>query len=223
MISFESHLWSRTRAVLPWLFFGTIVFGLSGCAGWQEKNVTRNGIHFDRLKTEELQMEPGTPVITGRLAEDSVIEGYPCTRGFIVFHDNWRLKEFKLSQSHTWQSFVMPAATWVFPDRIGNVKTCVFPADVEIQGRLCFGGKGGVAGIQTSFHKNGSLKSYISRKDVVVNGIPCLGGVSYPITLYKNGQLQSCTLARTVVIEDQELLKKTRINFDDSGAFEGVD
>jgi hypothetical protein len=223
MFSFKSHVWNQTRTILPFFCFGVILFGLSGCAGWHEKNVTRHGIQFDRLKTEELQLQPGTTVIKGRLADNCEIDGFPCARGVIVFHDNWVLKEFKLYRSHSWQDFVMPAATWVFSDCLGNVATCVFPSDVQIQGHLCFGGKGGVAGIQTSFHKNGSLRSYISRKDVVVNGIPCLGSVSYPITLYKNGQLQSCTLARTVVIEGQELLRKTRINFDDSGAFAGVD
>jgi len=198
------------------------MISLGGCAGWQEKDVTRHGIHFDKLKTEELRMQPGTTIITGQLAENSEIEGFPCARGFIVFHDNWALREFKLSRSHPWQDFVLPAATWVFPDRNGNILTCVFPNDVEIQGHLCRGGRGGVTGIQTSFHKNGILSSYFSREDVVVNGIPCLGSVFHPIRLHKNGQLQSCTLSRAVVIEDQELLKNTTVSFDITGGFVGA-
>jgi hypothetical protein len=213
---------SRPGAILAWLCFVVIVISLSGCAGWQEKNITRHGIHFDKLRTEELQMQPGTTVITGRLAENSEIDGFPCARGFIVFHDNWTLKEFKLFRSHPFREFVMPTDSWVFPDRNGNIITCIFPRDVEIQGHLCRGGKGGTEGVQTTFHKNGSLSSYFSREDIVVNGIPCLGSVLHPVRLHANGQLQSCTLSRTVVIESMELLKKTRISFDDSGGFVGA-
>ena len=195
---------------------------LGGCAGWQEKNVVRNGIHFDKLRTEELRQEPAATIIVGELAADSEIYGYPCARGFIVFHDNWQLREFKLTRVYPFREFRIPAGTWMFPDRHGNIKTCNFPRDVEIQGHLCRGGRGGLEGVQTSFYENGSLESYFSRKDVVINGIPCLGSVFHPITLHENGQLKRCTLAVTTVIEGVEYLRKTRITFDSHGGFRGV-
>ncbi len=200
-----------------------LALSLAACAGWQEKNVVRHGILFDKIRTEQPKDETERPCIIGDLAEDTVIEGFPCARGFIVFHDNWVLSEFRLFRAHQWQGFVMPVNTWVFAGRDGVVNICAFPRDVEIQGHLCRGGRGGKEGVQTGFHPNGSLRSCFSREDVVVNGIPCFGSVFHPIRLHDNGQLQSCTLSRTVMLEGREYLRKSRVAFDRDGSFIGVD
>jgi len=185
------------------------------CAPWQvgaEKDVEKNGIAFETFKEED----DGSKL--GILAGDTVIDGWPCKKGFIVFHADWSLDELLLSRDYEYNGIPMPAGTWVFPDAQGNPGICMFPVDVEIQGHLCRGGWGGKEGVMVSFHPSGKVKQYYCREDPVIDGVPCKGSVfSSGITLYENGRLAQCKLAADTTIGGVEYGKGVVLRFDEAG------
>ena len=66
-----------------------VLLSTAGCAPWQvgaEKDVVKNGMMFKSFR----EFDDGTKV--GVLAEDMVIDGWPCKKDFIVFHSDWRLE-----------------------------------------------------------------------------------------------------------------------------------
>jgi len=169
------------------------------CAPWQvgaEKDVVKNGMEFETFKEEE----DGSKL--GILAGETVIDGYPCRKGFVVFHPDWRPDELQLSRDHERNGIAMPAGTWVFPNDQGNPGVCMFPRDIEIQGMPCRGSRMGKSGVMTSFHDSGALKHFFTRDPLQVDGVLCRGGVFGPgIHLHENGRLAKCELAGDAVVE----------------------
>lgn len=186
----------------------------AGCSPWQagaEKDVVRNGIRFETFR----EYDDGTKV--GTLAEDTVIDGWPCMKAFIVFHSDWRLDELQLSRDYERNGIMMPARTWVFPNREGNPGVCMFPHDVEIQGYLCRGSRAEKGGFMTRFYNSGRLKLFWSREPVEVDGVTCKDTLLKGILLHENGRLQECTLEEAATVRGVEYRKGSRIRFDDSG------
>ena len=70
-----------------------IFITLFGCVACKQ-DVGLLGIHFDKFAYDS---KLGSP--KGYLAADTVIQGYPCKKGFVAFYDDWNLNEFQLSQS----------------------------------------------------------------------------------------------------------------------------
>lgn len=184
------------------------------CAPWHigaEKNVTRNGIDFETFR----ELKKGSKL--GILARDTVIHGWPCRKGFIVFRSDWRLEELQLCCEHQRNGITMPAATWVFPNREGNPGICMFPHDLEIQGLPCRGSKMGKSGYMTSFYDNGKLKHFFTREAVMVGGVPCKGSASCGISLHEDGQLKQCMLSRAGTIGGVAYPNDSVLCFDQAG------
>lgn len=205
----------RGRAVQAFPLLVVLFGTLACCAPWQvgaEKNVVKNGIAFQTFK----EQDNGSKL--GILAADTVIDGWPCKQGFIVFYPDWRLDELLLFRDYERNGVSMPAGTWVFPNKEGNPGVCMFPRDVEIQGCLCRGSWMGKEGVMTSFHGNGKLKHFYSRKTALVDGVPCKGSVfSSGIRLHENGRLQECVLSEAATIEGVKHPKGTKLRFDPQG------
>ena len=70
----------------PWvtaLLLLLILICTVGCELWEigaENNVVKNGIKFEAFR----ENDDGTKI--GNLAEDTVIEGWPCRQGVVNFH-----------------------------------------------------------------------------------------------------------------------------------------
>ncbi|MGA9411355.1 MAG: hypothetical protein WBV78_13045, partial [Roseobacter sp.] len=125
----RNSLWWVAIVLLLAMLLGTV-----GCAPWKigaEKNVVRNGIKFETFRENDDGSGMGT------LAEDTVVDGWPCRQGFINFHADWRLDECHLSREYERNGIVMPARTRVFPNKSGNPGVCLFPHDVTVQGYRC--------------------------------------------------------------------------------------
>lgn len=180
---------------------------MSGCVEW-EKDVVLNGIRFEKFCRGNMM---------GYLAEDTIIQNYPCKKSFVVFYDDWSLDEFQVSKSFEFNDFVIPAKTWVSLDKDGNITICMFPRDIRVQGHLCRGSIMGRESIHTVFHKNKKLKCFFARKDVNIDSIPCKGSVFCPILLHDNGKLQSCTLAKTITVNGKTYQKGSKISLDKKG------
>ena len=70
-----------------------IFITLIGCVAW-EQDVVLLDIHFNKFGYDS---KLGSP--KENLAADTVIQGYPCKKGYVNFYDEWNLNEFQLSQS----------------------------------------------------------------------------------------------------------------------------
>ena len=189
------------------LFICVGSFGLSGCDEW-ENDVVINGIKFTKFSHSSKK---------GYLAEDTLIQDYPCKKGFVVFYDDWSLNTFQFSEPFEFSGFVIPAKTWGMLDKEGNIYICFFSKDTEVQGYPCRGSIMGREGIQTSFHKNGKLNCFFPRKDIEIDGILCKGSVFHLTVLHNNGRLRSCTLAETTTIHGSEYKMKSKISLDREG------
>jgi hypothetical protein len=214
MLKFATDHYSRGIGSISHLLVLLGILLFNSCIPWQigaERNVVKNGIHFAKFK----QQKDGKSL--GYLAEDTTIDGYPCSKGFIVWHSNWKLKEFNLYRPIEFAGVSVPANTWMFPNRNGDVLNCVFPMDIEIQGRLVRGGAGGLEGVVAGFYPGEKLRSYSSREDVVIDNIPCKGSVIHRIYLHENGLLMSCWLAEPSTIDGLDFPARTRVSFDSNG------
>jgi hypothetical protein len=184
-----------------------------GCAPWEiraEKNVVKNGIRFEAFR----ENDNGSKM--GNLAEDTVIDGWPCRQGFVDFHADWRLDECHLSREYERNGIVMPEGTRVFPDKFGNPGICLFPRDVNIQGYLCRGNRSG--GFMAAFYTNGKLHWFYTRRPVVVDGVTCSDSLFEAIYLHPDGGLRQCKLEKSIMVEGVRYQKGFVIHFDQAGA-----
>jgi len=189
------------------MIFITAFMFVSGCYDW-EKDVVINGVKFSKFSYSSMR---------GYLVEDTLIQGYPCKKNYVFFYSNGNLNTFQLSKSFEFSDFVIPAKTWCRLDKEGYIHTCFFSKDTEVQGYICKGSIMGLEGITTSFYKNGKLHYFFPRKDVEIDGIPCKASVFHPIQLYDNGRLRSCTLAKTITINEKEFQHGTKITLNQEG------
>ena len=189
-----------------------VLLGTAGCAPWQlgaEKDVMKNGIMFKTFR----ENENGTKL--GILVEDTVIDGWPCKKDFVVFHADWRLDELELSRDYQRNGVFMPKGTRVFPDAAGGPGTCMFPRDMEIQGYLVRGT--GRNGFMTRFYRTGNLMLFWSKDPVEVDGVICRDSLFDGIYLHDNGRLRECVLDKQGMIGKVAYPKGTRLKMDESG------
>ena len=204
---------SLLRAAAALLLLAVLLVTV-GCSLWEvgaEKDVVKNGIKFKIFR----ENDDGSKL--GKLAEDTVIDGWPCKQGFIAFHSDWRLDELQLSRDYERNGIVMPEGTWVFPDKQGNPGICMFPHDVEVQGYLCRGSRMGKEGFMTSFYASGKLNWFYSRDPVMVDGVICKDSLFEAIYLHQNGRLKQCALDKTATIKGVEYSRGSILRFDQQG------
>jgi hypothetical protein len=163
---------------------------LAGCVTWQH-DVEVNGIHFKKYAAASVRGDN-----IGYLAEDAVVQGYPCKAGFIALHDDLSLWLFTAASPIEFGDITIPPKTYVGINERGHIDGCAFPADIEIQGHLCRGGWGGAQGVTTSFYDSGRLCYFFSREDVEVDGVFCKGSLLHGIRLHEDGSLSECRSAR---------------------------
>ena len=199
---------------IPGLLVLVLLLITAGCSPWQigaEKDVTRNGIGFESFR----EMDDGSKL--GILAEDTVIDGWPCKKDFIVFHSDWRLDELQLSRDYERNGVFMPAGTWVFPNAQADPAICMFPRDIEIQGYLVRGSSMGKSGFMTRFYTTGRLMLFWSRTPVEVGGVICKDSLFNGIYLHDNGMLRDCILDRPGTFGAVTYPKGTHVQLDESG------
>ena len=79
----NSLLWSPRFLLTAFAIFPAMLLVTTGCAPWElgaEKNVVRNGIEFETFRENDDGSRMGT------LAKDTVVDGWPCKKGFIDFY-----------------------------------------------------------------------------------------------------------------------------------------
>ncbi|MDR0842253.1 MAG: hypothetical protein LBP68_02410 [Acidobacteriota bacterium] len=149
------------------------------------------------------------------LPAGTVIDGYPVARG--QFNEAGELKAFYSSAPIEFHGDTFPTGTWIGLKADQRIATVVFPEDTTIQGYRIRGGYADEVKVDsygialnfslknlppsiTQFYPDGQLRIFNSRKDVMVQDIPCMGNSFVDIRLRENGELQGCTVARDVTV-----------------------
>ena len=166
------------------------------CSPWQagaQRDVVEHGIRFDVLK----ENADGSKV--GNLAADTVIDGYPCRKGFVGFHADWRLDECHLATAY---------------ERNG-INTVLFPHDVVVQGYPCRGTRAG--GFMTVFYPTGELHWFFSKTPQQVGEFTCADSLFEAIYLHPDGRLRRCKLDAPATVDGVRYKKGTVLRLDPEG------
>jgi hypothetical protein len=156
-----------------------------------------------------------------KLKEPTEIGGILYKR-YAYFFDTGESKGGILAREDTVSGHVIPEGTIVYLDREGWMHMCMMSKDTELQGHLC---RGHGHGWQTTFHKNGQLKTIWLAREEVVQGVPCVKahflreGFIGPsvISFHENGVLKSARLAKDITIQGHDFEKNDRVQFDSEG------
>jgi hypothetical protein len=178
---------------MKWALPIVLAAASSACFAWED-NVERGGHSFSKYRTEA-----SSGVHIGILAEDVKASGFVCRKGdWAHFNHDWSLRACFLAEPFLTANFQFPAGTWVMPkpDEI----VVAFVQDEACQGFVC-SGSGGPKGTQTSFYRNGRLKSFYPPHDTVVSGVPCAASALAAIGLHENGQLSECRAASAGTVQ----------------------
>ncbi|MDP4267686.1 MAG: hypothetical protein Q8880_09675 [Bacteroidota bacterium] len=201
---------NTTSLILIFIVFGIFFTCCSGGYTSWEKNKTVRNIEFDKLRYSVKGKD--TTTIIGYLKHDIEYKQYPCSKGWIHFSKDWKLKLFCLSRDFEINSNCFKKGTWIrYNDKEDLI--CVFPEQTLIQGHLCRGG-GGPKGITTSFYPNGRLKSFYPPEDIEINNILCKSSCIGPVYLKEDGSLLECTLSQDVNFNGVTYSKNTRLNIE---------
>jgi len=184
---------------------------IAGCLHWN-RDIEVHGVTFEKARVDK------NGFVIGRVAQDTVVAGRPCRKGWLHLHPNGVPAGFAAATDIRLPRLTIPAGTWVFQDPDGIVTVCAFPGDTEVQGHVCRGGAGGAEGIQTAFYPDGALKQFFAPADLRIDGIPCAAGLFGPgIELYASGRLRSATLAADCELNGRAYRKGERIHLTPAG------
>lgn len=193
-----------------------VLFVLNGGLHDWKYGQTVDGIEYKRVRSEKSRTEDGVTLTIGELAAPVEVDGI-VFEGWLQRRDNGTVTGGLTATDTVINGLEIPARTWVSFDSEGHLKSCHFPANCEIQGQLCRGTDSGSKGPVVVFYPNGKLKEFFAPQDVVIENVPCAGGLFDSIRLHKNGRLQQCTLTESTTIQSVEFPAGTRLSLDPDG------
>jgi len=191
------------------LLLSTSFFLFSSNTPWEYNHVIGK-IRFEQVR---YVMEGGERTgIYGKLAGDTVIDGFPCAADWVSLTTDFRILMCRLSKDFRVLKIELSKDTWVFMNKDSSM-TFVFPRNTIVGKVLCRGG-GGVKGVQTSFYASGQLKSFFSPEDVEIDHILCRGGLLAPIEFHEDGRLKRCKSAAHQEIKGKNYRRNDLIEFE---------
>jgi hypothetical protein len=140
------------------------------------------------------------------LDHPTVIQGYPCARGYAWFFPDARLNRCTVSREIDFGETHIPEGSIIeiFPD--GRLRYVMMKHNVVVSGVRCSGGGplGPAEGAITVLYPSGKLRSCYLAGDQPVQGVPCASGGFWKATaghdqaveFYENGRLKSCRLSQ---------------------------
>ena len=150
-----------------------------------------------------------------KLHQNTVIQGYPCAKGYTWFYADGKLDNCWVSQETQYGEALIPRGSLLYLKPDGRLYFVMLAHDSEVAGVKCSGGNwllGPAEGAMTSFYPSGKLWACSLAVDQVVQGVPCRHddgpfGILYGlwikhrdydlgIEFYRNGKLKSCQLSK---------------------------
>ncbi|HZN39485.1 MAG TPA: hypothetical protein VFD82_11825 [Planctomycetota bacterium] len=166
-----------------------------------------------RYRPATIEHHDGGGIAVALLAEPAAIQGLPC-RSWVRFHQNGKLSTCELAEEAAIQGHRLPAATYLVFDDEGRLRSCFLAQDTLIAGYWCRGGPFKTA---TTFHPDGSLRSFFARDALTIDGVPCVASSHDAVHLHGNGRLAGCRLAADVTRDAETLRKGQVVRFDEAG------
>ncbi|MDR3746375.1 MAG: hypothetical protein P4K80_09625 [Acidobacteriaceae bacterium] len=138
------------------------------------------------------------------LRQDTVIQGYPCAKGYAWFYADGRLERCSVSRETTFGEAKIPVQSIIVLLPEGGPKYAMLNRDTVIAGSTCRGGGllGPSEGAMTAFYLSGKLKQCWLAGDQIVQGVPCRSGglfgdaLGEGVKFYESGRLNSCKLSQ---------------------------
>lgn len=141
-----------------------------------------------------------------KLAEDRIIQNYPCAQGWAWFYPDGSLRQCALARPTTFGAAQVPAGSIIVLTPDGKPHHVFLSRDWTIAGYQGMGpGWLPVAeGSITAFYPSGRLQSIYLVADQTIQGVPCRGGQwgiftdpfggGNHVEFYENGNLRACKL-----------------------------
>jgi hypothetical protein len=149
-----------------------------------------------------------------KLKQATVIQGYPCDKGYTWFYADGKLESCAVSKEFMFGEAKLPVGSILALEWTGAPKYAMMEHNSEVAEVKCSGGNwllGPSEGAVTVLYPSGKLELCYLAGDQVVQGVPCrheesILGVAYGIAIkhpndpdiefYESGKLKSCTLAK---------------------------
>ena len=145
-----------------------------------------------------------------KLKQATVIQGYPCDKGYTWFYADGKLESCAVSKEFMFGEAKLPVGSILALEWTGAPKYAMMEHNSEVAGVKCSGGNwllGPSEGAVTVLYPSGKLEQCWLAGDQSVQGVPCMtagfiglfgdgarrdGGAKF----YESGKLESCTLAK---------------------------
>jgi hypothetical protein len=146
------------------------------------------------------------PTTRRHLAQDAVLQGYPCARGYAWFYSDGKLNRCTVSHDAAFGEAQIPAGSIIQLHPDGTTWFVMLAHNATILDYPAMGGSllGPSEGPITSFYPSGKLRSLYLVDDRTIQGVPCRSGKWGIVTdrrgapnvveFYENGRLHACKL-----------------------------
>lgn len=148
-----------------------------------------------------------TPTLTRQhLPADTVIQNYPCARGYAFFYSNGHLGQCAVSRETGIGDLLIPAGSILVLSEDGQPHHVFLAHDTWLGPYHAMGGSlvGPSEGAVTGLYPSGRLRSLYMVSDATIQGVPCRGGQwglltdringGNVVVFYESGRLNSCKL-----------------------------
>jgi len=142
------------------------------------------------------------------LAQDTAIQGYPCTKGYAWLYRDGSLNRCTVARETAFGEAQIPAGSIIELLPNGTTHYVLLAHNANVLGYSAMGGGvlGPGEGAVTSFYPDGKLRSVYLVGDRTIHGVPCRGaqwgiltdpvnGGNY-VEFYEDGRLRSCKLTQ---------------------------
>jgi hypothetical protein len=147
----------------------------------------------------------GASVHREKLKADTMIQSYPCAKGYVWFYSNGNLGRCTVAKETPFGEAMLPAGSILVLHGDGSLQFALLKHDTQVAGVTCKGGNGLLGPSEdsmTTFYASGKLKQCWLAADQVVQGVPCMNGgfrgdaFGTGVEFYENGKLESCKLSK---------------------------
>ena len=151
------------------------------------------------------------------LKQDTVIYGYPCRAGKVMFYNNDSIMFFVLARDHMVNGSLIPGNSRVTMYYTGNPEFMFLSEESTIEGyRVSNRPKN--KHWHAGFYNDGSLGQFMPAEEYQINGVPCQS--QEWITLRPDGELFMCNIAIPVSVGDTILPAGTQVLRNGTGGVE---
>jgi hypothetical protein len=113
-----------------------------------------------------------------KLTQPTVIQGYPCAKGYAFFYADGKLDNCAVNQETQYGEALIPRGSIIYLKSEGSLWGVGLAHSTRIHDVLCDGGGflGPAEGSETAFYPSGKLHQCYLAKNQVVQGVPCAQG-----------------------------------------------